>query len=136
MAKVNEEIIGGLMSALSRGEGLEKAMMTFYNAGYEKEEIEDSAKDVYNKSGMKVIFDWLIELQLKKPEPNPLMIAGWYTNLDKKDEALNWLENAFEKHISRIPRINNNPDFDNLRSEPRFQAMIKKMGLSGYQKRQ
>lgn len=55
MAKVNEEIVGGLMSALSRGEGLEKAMMTFYNAGYEKDEIEDSAKDVYNKLGPKAM---------------------------------------------------------------------------------
>ena len=51
MVKLNDEIIGGLISALSRGESLEKAMMTFYNAGYEKEEIEDSAKDVYNKLG-------------------------------------------------------------------------------------
>ena len=55
MAKVNEEIVGGLISALSRKETLEKAMMTFYNAGYEKEEIEDSAKDVYNKLGSKAM---------------------------------------------------------------------------------
>ena len=55
MAKLNEEIIGGLMSALSRKESLEKAMMTFYNAGYEKEEIEDCAKEVYNKVGPKAM---------------------------------------------------------------------------------
>jgi hypothetical protein len=48
---VNEEIIGGLVSALSRGQSLESAMMTFYNAGYNKEEIEDSAKEVYNQVG-------------------------------------------------------------------------------------
>ncbi len=48
---VNEEIIGGLISALSRGESLQKAMMTFYNAGYQKEEIEGSAKEVYRQLG-------------------------------------------------------------------------------------
>ena len=48
---INEEIIGGLISALSRGQSLESAMMTFYNAGYKKEEIEDSAKEVYNQLG-------------------------------------------------------------------------------------
>jgi hypothetical protein len=48
---LNEEIIGGLVSALSRGQSLESAMMTFYNAGYNKEEIEDSAKEVYNQVG-------------------------------------------------------------------------------------
>ncbi len=55
MVELNEEIIGGLISALSRGQSLEKAMMTFYNAGYEKEEIEDCAKEVYNKLGPKVM---------------------------------------------------------------------------------
>ncbi|MEK6833820.1 MAG: hypothetical protein AABY32_07290 [Nanoarchaeota archaeon] len=48
---VNEEIVGGLISALSRGEPLQKAMMTFYNAGYKKEEIEESARAVYSQVG-------------------------------------------------------------------------------------
>lgn len=51
---VNEEIIGGLVSALSRGESLQKAMMTFYNAGYKKEEIEESAKAVYSQVGAQI----------------------------------------------------------------------------------
>ncbi len=38
-----EEIIGGLKSALSRGESLNRAMMTFFNAGYKKEDIESAA---------------------------------------------------------------------------------------------
>ena len=40
----NEEILGGLKSAIDRGESLQKAMMTFYNAGYKKEEIEEAAR--------------------------------------------------------------------------------------------
>ncbi|MCX6751009.1 MAG: hypothetical protein NTZ83_06110, partial [Candidatus Pacearchaeota archaeon] len=52
---MNEEIIGGLISALSRGETLENAMMTFYNAGYKKEEIEESAKEVYNQLGSQLM---------------------------------------------------------------------------------
>jgi hypothetical protein len=41
---INEEILGGLKSALERGESLRRAMMTLYNAGYKKEEIEECAK--------------------------------------------------------------------------------------------
>ena len=41
---VNEEILGGLKSAINRGESLKRAMMTFYNAGYKKEEIEEAAR--------------------------------------------------------------------------------------------
>ena len=40
---VNEEILGALKSALTRGESLKKAMMTLYNAGYKKEEISKAA---------------------------------------------------------------------------------------------
>jgi len=93
-------------------------------------------KDIYNKSGMNGIFEWLIELELKNPEPDPLTIAIWYAKMNKKDEALNWLEKAFEKRPPGIPRINTNPDFDNLRSEPRFLAIIEKLGLSEYAKKE
>jgi hypothetical protein len=40
---VKEEIIEGLRIAVSKGESLEKAMTSFYNAGYKKEEIEEAA---------------------------------------------------------------------------------------------
>lgn len=40
---MREDILGALQSALIRGETLKKAMMTLYNAGYKKEEIEESA---------------------------------------------------------------------------------------------
>ena len=41
---LNQEILGGLRHAINRGESLEKAMLSFYNAGYRKEEIEEAAK--------------------------------------------------------------------------------------------
>ena len=41
---VKEEIIEGLKYAVARGETLPKAMMSFYNAGYSKEDIEEAAR--------------------------------------------------------------------------------------------
>ncbi len=40
---VNQEILEGLRNALARGYSLESAMMSFFNAGYKKEEIEEAA---------------------------------------------------------------------------------------------
>ena len=40
----NEEILGGLKTALERGESMKRAMMTFFNAGYPKAEIEEAAR--------------------------------------------------------------------------------------------
>ena len=44
MAK--EDLINGLLLALQKGESLEKAMMSFYTAGYSKADIEEAAKEV------------------------------------------------------------------------------------------
>lgn len=41
---VREDILGGLGAALQRGESLKQAMLTFFNAGYKKEEIEEAAR--------------------------------------------------------------------------------------------
>jgi len=43
---LNEDILGGLKSALSNGESLQSAMQSFYNAGYKKEDIEKAAASI------------------------------------------------------------------------------------------
>ena len=39
-----EDIIRGLEGAMSKGESLQKAMYSFYNAGYKKEDVEEAAR--------------------------------------------------------------------------------------------
>ena len=90
-------------------------------------------QDIFTSSGIKGIREWLIESDLKKSNPNPLSLATNYAIIGKKEDALYWLEKAAEDPPTNLPRINTVPDFDNIRSEPRFQAIIKKMGLSNYQ---
>ena len=41
---VNQAIFEGLKRAVKKGETLRQAMMSFYNAGYPKEEIEEAAR--------------------------------------------------------------------------------------------
>ncbi|MBW6442524.1 hypothetical protein K0A97_01930 [Patescibacteria group bacterium] len=41
---VKEEIVEGLRLAMMKGETLQKAMMSFFNAGYSKQEIEEAAR--------------------------------------------------------------------------------------------
>jgi TolB-like protein len=98
-------------------------------------------KDVYKKSRMNGLIDWLIELNLKMDAhffyvaDSAFYLAKWYAMLDKKDKAIDWLEKSIENR-SKIAQINNDPDFDNLRSEPRFQKLIGEMGLSEYEKKE
>lgn len=41
---VNEDLLGGIETAIYKGESLESAMLTLYNSGYSKEDIEWAAK--------------------------------------------------------------------------------------------
>jgi TolB-like protein len=92
-------------------------------------------KDIYNKSGIEGIQKWLLDRELNnKLKPSPSNTALRYSILGEIEEALNWLEKAFENPDPGFPGINNNPDFDILRSDPRFKAIINKMGLSDYAK--
>ena len=47
---VNQDILGGLKNAVAKGETLQVAMQTFYNAGYKKEEIYEAARAVQSPS--------------------------------------------------------------------------------------
>jgi len=41
---VNVDILEGLRSSLAKGKSLKQTMISFYNAGYKKEEIEEAAR--------------------------------------------------------------------------------------------
>jgi len=53
---VREDIVGGLKVALSRGNTLQAAMQSFYNAGYNKDEIEEAARFVMNNQSSMGMF--------------------------------------------------------------------------------
>jgi TolB-like protein len=89
-------------------------------------------KEIFSKSGINGILNFMVALELKNPDPWTISI--YFALANNREEALNWLEKAVEEHTPNVPRINSEPIFENLRSEPRFQALIKKIGLSEYQK--
>jgi len=59
----------------------------------------------------------------------PFMRAMVWTGLGDKDKALENLEKAYEERESPMAWLKVWPVFDFLRSEPRFQAVLKKMNL-------
>jgi TolB-like protein len=90
---------------------------------------------IFSRKGLKGLMNWVIDWELGRKYPDPYLLATWYAMLDKKKQALNYLAEAVEKRTVAIPMINNDLNFNNLRSESRFIDLIEKMGLSEYQKR-
>ena len=102
----------------------------------------NSVTQAYDQSGIQGVMRLLIESQLKISRPNYYWIASWYALLGYKERSLHYLHLVRQKHLAQIPeipyttdelpRINNDPDFENLSNEPGFQALLQQMGLSGY----
>lgn len=55
--------------------------------------------------------------------------AEAYVGLGQSDEAITWLERAYEAHDQWMLFANSYPGLDHLRSEPRFQALMRRMNF-------
>jgi tetratricopeptide (TPR) repeat protein len=60
---------------------------------------------------------------------SPLFIAFVYTALGEKARAFEWLERAYEER-SYIQLLAMSPLFDNLRPDPRFAELLRRIGLA------
>ena len=57
-------------------------------------------------------------------------IALVYAGLGDRDEAFAWLEKAYEAHDKGLTYLKMDPCMDPLRSDPRFQSLLHRVGLS------
>ena len=73
----------------------------------------------------------VIEELLKLPADHyaPYHIALVYNGLNERDKTLVWLERAYEKHTPRMVFLKVDPKWSNLRSDPRFQELLKRLDL-------
>jgi len=60
----------------------------------------------------------------------PVNIALVYNGLGDQDEALAQLERACDERDVRLPLLKVDPRWDSFRSNPRFVAVLKRIGLS------
>jgi serine/threonine-protein kinase len=52
-------------------------------------------------------------------------------SVDKHAEATGWLERMYNEGSGLLVYLKVEPHFDPLRGEPRFQALMRKVGLAG-----
>jgi serine/threonine-protein kinase len=60
---------------------------------------------------------------------SPVTLALNYAMAGNNSEALDWLEKAVEERTPWLPELKMDPTYDDLRSQPRFIAVLKKIGL-------
>jgi tetratricopeptide (TPR) repeat protein len=58
-----------------------------------------------------------------------MLVARVYTGLGDKDRAFDSLDKAYEEHTPFLWEIRVMPQFDSLRSDPRYAALLRRMNL-------
>jgi TolB-like protein/DNA-binding winged helix-turn-helix (wHTH) protein len=90
-------------------------------------------RHAFEKGGDKAVAEWRIKRrsnpEVKKIYLSSLVLAHWYARAGEKQRALNALEDAYQEHVPFMVFLQSEPDFDILHSEPRYQALVQKMGL-------
>jgi tetratricopeptide (TPR) repeat protein len=89
-------------------------------------------KQAYEAGGIKGY--WQKELQetqerVKQGRSLPRRLAHIYAELGDKDQAFMWLEKAFEERNSLMIFLKTYPTFDSLRDDPRYQNLMRRVGL-------
>lgn len=88
--------------------------------------------DVYAKSGKRIEAE-AVARELKDlyamRKANGYDIARVYLSLGNKDQALEWLEKDFQSRNATMPNFLTMPPFDLLHDDPRFNDLIRRIGL-------
>jgi len=89
--------------------------------------------DAYKASGAKGYWQQILEFHKEAirtgKSPQRLDMARLYARLGERDEALAWLEKVFDIGEAAVVWLKVSPEWDNLRDDPRFPELLKKVGL-------
>jgi tetratricopeptide (TPR) repeat protein len=60
---------------------------------------------------------------------SPFEFAELYTAMGNSNMAMQYLEAGYREHTAELVRLQVNPAYDGLRSDPRFQDLVRRVGL-------
>ena len=87
-----------------------------------------------NREEAQKVVDELKELS-KQRYVSSYNIALIYTGLGEKDQAFEWLENAYKERSDLLVYLKVEPRLDSLRSDPRFADLLRRIGFDRQNKK-
>jgi pentatricopeptide repeat protein len=109
-------------------EGLAKVRRAYETSGACARDLAYAYVKVGQPEEARKILNSMLEAGTEK-RVSPVDVAGVYSVLGEKDKAIEWLERAYNERSFYLPLSNIDFVFDNVRNDPRYQALIKKIGL-------
>jgi TolB-like protein/DNA-binding winged helix-turn-helix (wHTH) protein/Tfp pilus assembly protein PilF len=87
---------------------------------------------IYGRSGQTALAQQALASLLagnRRQELDAVTIAIAYVWMENKDQALTWLEKAYSQHSNSLVELKVDPRYDPLRTDPRFQDLLRRVGL-------
>ncbi|MBA7623130.1 Serine/threonine-protein kinase PknD [subsurface metagenome] len=111
---------------------LQKSMYEEALAEFQKGMSQSAIGITYAKMGRREealqLLDDLIK-RSKEEYVSPLGVARFYFALGENDQGFEWLDKAYEERDGLLCVLKIDPECDSVRSDTRFTALLKKMGL-------
>ena len=106
--------------------------MTYEGVNPEQIEEFDKILEIYKTSGTEDAARFAVNLYKKAAEYEdipPHNFIMLYTVLRNKEQLIDTLERCYQERYQPIVVLKVDPRLDFIRSEPRFKALLKKVGL-------
>jgi TolB-like protein/Tfp pilus assembly protein PilF len=127
--------LAGLGSAYER-KGMYKEAISEWQKMLAAEQDAQTAAllgNTYARSGYKdAMRAWIADLKKQSADNyvSPFGVAQLYAMLGEKDSTMEWLEKAYQDRSVDLVTVNVDPVFDFLHSDPRFQDLLRRIGLT------
>jgi TolB-like protein/Flp pilus assembly protein TadD len=111
------------------GEALPELQQTVICYGHP--ELAVPLAQAYDKGGIRAMLRlWAKDLEnLQSAGVPPVFVANVYAQLGDADNAFKWLEKGYVERDGFLVDLNVNPDWKQLRSDPRFKDLVRRVGL-------
>jgi TolB-like protein/DNA-binding winged helix-turn-helix (wHTH) protein len=103
------------------------------NAGHEQtpEDIDTLSRlrGAYAAGGAQAFWRTYLKGELRKPTMGSLAMARIYAHLGDRDRCIEILEKDYrQRELMLVVWVKSDPEFDGVRSDPRFQALLTRIG--------
>jgi tetratricopeptide (TPR) repeat protein len=97
----------------------------------EKEQLAEQVQ-VYRRGGFRAVLEWEVDVLKRKAAKqyvSPTEFVDAYAQLGSKEETVRYLEESYQERAPRLVFLQSDPTLDFLHSDPRYRAIVNKMGL-------
>lgn len=96
-------------------------------------DVMEAAKEGFTKSGYQLAMHQAAETmaeQAKERYVPPMHVAMLFAHAEETEQAIEWLERAYDVHDPKLISVSVEPDWKKLRPLLRFQNLLQRFDLS------